>query len=186
MIRVETNRCFDCGGKETPEQTKRIEKHCLGLNCPERKSICCGAGCEAVSGDEGTGHYQCKKCHGEFIGGKCTAGDIIPPNADTTMTYPLLEKAPQPHTSWQFLDFICKNNEIVYENNEWVVIKNCKYNGAGKPLWLTAFHKGNLDSQAIMDLWSLWCGGDFEKWEWLIKARSKQTVKRFHIHLIQK
>jgi hypothetical protein len=109
-----------------------------------------------------------------------------PPNADTTMTYPLLEKAPQPHTSWQFLDFICKNNEIVYENNEWVVIKNCKYNGAGKPLWLTAFHKGNLDSQAIMDLWSLWCGGDFEKWEWLIKARSKQTVKRFHIHLIQK
>ena len=63
---------------------QNIEKHCLGLNCPERKSICCGAGCEAVSGDEGTGHYQCKKCHGEFIGGKCTAGDIIPPDAERT------------------------------------------------------------------------------------------------------
>jgi hypothetical protein len=46
---------------------------CLSISCPERFSICCGARSKAVTGDEGTGHFECSKCGKEYIGGKCTA-----------------------------------------------------------------------------------------------------------------
>ena len=46
---------------------------CLSIDCPERKSVCCGAISMNVSGDEGTGHFACSKCGKEFIGGKCNA-----------------------------------------------------------------------------------------------------------------
>jgi hypothetical protein len=100
------------------------------------------------------------------------------------MSYPLLKKAPKDHASQEFLDFLRENNKVVYENNEWLVIENCKYHTPKKP-WLTAFHKGQYDSNAITELWSLWCGGDFESWKWIKKAASKQTIKRFHIHLVK-
>ena len=46
---------------------------CLSIDCPERRSVCCNALPEAVSGDEGTGYFRCKSCKNEFIGGKCKA-----------------------------------------------------------------------------------------------------------------
>ena len=57
--------------------SKTIIKTCLGKDCPERKSICCGASAKAISGDEGTGYYACSKCGKEYIGGKCTGGDHL-------------------------------------------------------------------------------------------------------------
>lgn len=53
------------------------EKHCLSLDCPERRSVCCSALSEAVSGDEGTGYFRCKSCHKEFIGGECNAPEPL-------------------------------------------------------------------------------------------------------------
>ena len=55
---------------------------CLSIDCPERKSICCGAISKAVSGDEGTGYYVCSKCSNEYIGGKCTSGNGLPTNEE--------------------------------------------------------------------------------------------------------
>jgi hypothetical protein len=46
---------------------------CLGANCPERFSLCCHAPSKAVTGDEGTGYFECSKCGNEYQGGKCTA-----------------------------------------------------------------------------------------------------------------
>ena len=50
-------------------------KSCTGIDCPERFSKCCGAPSTAISGDEGTGYFICKKCFKEFVGGACTAGE---------------------------------------------------------------------------------------------------------------
>lgn len=50
-------------------------KSCLGIDCPERKSLCCGAVCTISTADEGTSCYICSECEKEFIGGKCTAGN---------------------------------------------------------------------------------------------------------------
>lgn len=100
------------------------------------------------------------------------------------MSYPLLEKAP-PHDSPEFIDFLRQNNKVVYENNEWLVIENCKYHKPEAP-WYTAFYKGEQgDTHAVMNIWTLWFGGDFDGWEWRKKRSSDQTIKRFHIHLIK-
>lgn len=65
--------------KNKPEN--KPEKHCLSLSCPERRSLCCGEGGEAVIADEGTAYYECKGCRKEFIGGACNAGrPKIPPD----------------------------------------------------------------------------------------------------------
>ena len=59
------------------------EKHCLGLQCPERFSLCCGAGSHPMvsllSSDEtltnvNTPVFVCDNCNKEFQGGECTAG----------------------------------------------------------------------------------------------------------------
>jgi|GEM_PF-4552069 len=51
------------------------QKTCASLSCPERRSVCCNAKSKAYSADEGTGYFKCATCGGEFIGGKCTAGE---------------------------------------------------------------------------------------------------------------
>jgi len=51
--------------------TKKILRQisCLGLNCPERKSVCCGAGSIAVKRKDYM--FACKNCRKEFVGGEC-------------------------------------------------------------------------------------------------------------------
>mgnify|MGYP001613490349 CR=1 FL=1 len=46
-------------------------KTCLNVNCPERFSLCCGAGCTNGEGDEEA--FVCRKCRRKFFGGACTA-----------------------------------------------------------------------------------------------------------------
>jgi len=48
------------------------ELHCLSIDCPERKSICCGAGCY-LDGVE----FRCKNCQNLFVGGKCNAYEKV-------------------------------------------------------------------------------------------------------------
>lgn len=51
----------------------KIGVTCLSIDCPERKSLCCGAISEASIADEGTGCFVCSKCKKEYIGGECNA-----------------------------------------------------------------------------------------------------------------
>ena len=56
----------------------KIVKTCLGIDCPERFSLCCHAGSRSASEPEillGVPAYYCSKCGKEFQGGECTAGD---------------------------------------------------------------------------------------------------------------
>lgn len=100
-------------------------------------------------------------------------------------SYPLLEKAPSDHLSPEFLEFLRANNVVEWESDQWLVIRNCKYWTEEKP-WLTAFWIGynRLDGREWwQDIDILWY--EFGDWKWVKKAASKQTVKRFHIHLIK-
>lgn len=119
-----------------------------------------------------------------------------PPTAErSNKSYPLLEKAPIDHNSPKFLDFLRANNKVVYDSDSWLVIENCKYHTPEKP-WLTAFWKGNKsgkipekiegikDREWYNDIDILW--DEFRDYEWLKKSKSKQTIQRFHIHLIKK
>lgn len=99
------------------------------------------------------------------------------------MIYPLLTKAPINHFSKEFITFLYENNPVIYEDEAWLVIANCKYNKPNAP-WLTAFYKlapkdpWQNHLKSLIEIW-----GD---WEWIKKAASQQTIKRFHIHLIKK
>lgn len=103
-----------------------------------------------------------------------------------TMNYrTLLKNAPR-HDSPGFITYLRKNNPVVFENPQWIVIENFKYHTEDRPWW-TAFHKAppkdvNRPWYADMDI--LWY--EFGDHEWIKKSASKQTVKRFHIHVIPK
>lgn len=52
----------------------KAEIHCLGSDCPERFSLCCGAGSRSASEGEmmlGVPQFFCGKCGKKFKGGKC-------------------------------------------------------------------------------------------------------------------
>jgi hypothetical protein len=90
-----------------------------------------------------------------------------------SMSYPLLENAPD-HDSPEFLDYLREHNTVVKEYKNWLVIENCKYHRPDRP-WHTAFWKnGSMNTRPLQRLY--W------QWEWLKKAKDKQTVERFHIH----
>jgi hypothetical protein len=90
-------------------------------------------------------------------------------------TYPLLRDAPD-HFSEGFIDFLRARNPVVFEDDSWIIIENCKYHTPEQP-WLTAFAKStkNFPDLETLSPWS--------DWEWQKKAMEKQTVKRFHIHI---
>ena len=89
--------------------------------------------------------------------------------------YPLLLDAPA-HGLPAFIDYLREKNVVVFENESWIIIENCKYHTPERP-WLTAFAKTPHD---IPDLGSLSAWID---WEWKKKSSKAQTVKRFHIHM---
>lgn len=96
------------------------------------------------------------------------------------MTYPHLENAPEDHLSPEFLEYLRTHNEVVAETDYWLVIENCKYHTPDKP-HLTAFHKRDKQYfDEIEDLQRL-----FLQYDLLIKSPKRQSVKRFHIHLIK-
>lgn len=49
------------------------EVHCLNINCPERKSTCCGAKSALAKCRCMDEHLVCSECRKPFFGGKCTA-----------------------------------------------------------------------------------------------------------------
>ena len=85
--------------------------------------------------------------------------------------YPLLERAPKDHSSPEFLDFLRENNPVLWEDDEWLAIENCKYG------WPTVFAKvENPGIQAVLERYSAY--------EWKVKPETKRTVGRFHIHIL--
>lgn len=109
------------------------------------------------------------------------------------MTYPLLEKAPEDHFSPEFLQFLRDNNVVVFENEGWLVIENCKYNMQGDgehKRWHTAFLKSNEPWVLIQDEhWNRLRGViimmGYSTWEMRIKRPHARTVKRLHVHFIE-
>lgn len=96
------------------------------------------------------------------------------------MTYPLLEKAPKDHNSPEFLDFLRDNNVVIMDGATWLVIENCKYHTKEKPHYTAFFVQGLPLGMSIMELQNR-----FPEFDLLIKAPKRQSVKRFHIHLIK-
>lgn len=102
------------------------------------------------------------------------------------MTYPLLAEAPTDHNSEEFLAFLRQKNAVVWENDQWLVIENCKYHTQDSP-WYTAFHKPLNDETEwwndidILDVKFCWEGYDM-----LVKAPERRSVQRFHVHLVKK
>jgi len=94
------------------------------------------------------------------------------------------------HKSPLFLQFLRDNNTVILETGEWLVIENYKYHTPESP-WYTAFWKGHKCDDLQCEAWwtdidELWYHDDWADWEWLKKPVSKQTVKRFHIHIFKK
>jgi len=56
---------------------------CLSLDCPERKSVCCGA--SSIASEELASillkyayPFACKNCGKEFVGGECKMNNFDP------------------------------------------------------------------------------------------------------------
>ncbi len=94
------------------------------------------------------------------------------------MTYELLKNAPA-QDSPEFIEYLRKNNVVIKETDNFILIQNCKYHSPEKP-WYTLFTKKK--SYPAVELLSILY--DYFEWEWLKKSKEKQTVPgRFHIHL---
>lgn len=93
----------------------------------------------------------------------------------------LLAEAPA-HDTPEFIEYLKQNNKVVAENDAWIVIENFKYHTPERP-WLTAFYKPVAQHSALKAM--SWVGYMFMDWTWLKKNADTQSVKRFHIHLIQ-
>jgi hypothetical protein len=94
----------------------------------------------------------------------------------------LLKNAPD-HMSGAFLDYLRANNNLAGVGNAvWLVIENCKYHTEDKPHY-TAFLKApkKLSMNDILLLQN-----DYPDFDLLIKAPTRQSIKRFHCHLIKK
>lgn len=93
-------------------------------------------------------------------------------------SYPLLENAP-PHDTPEFLTYLRDKNPVVYEDEFFLIVKNCKYH-TEKRAWYTAFAKSSVRyfSNDFMRL--------FGHMEWLKKASKNQTIPaRFHVHMLE-
>ncbi len=96
------------------------------------------------------------------------------------MSYSLLKKAP-PHDAPEFIDYLRANNQVIWEDEDWIVIENCKYHTKKKP-WYTCFYKGQITDwgRAFKTFWN-----KYGAYEWLVKGPKRRTVTRFHIHVYQ-
>lgn len=95
----------------------------------------------------------------------------------------LLKQAPQDHFSDEFIQFLRDNNEVVEENENWLIIKNCKDSNDYTAFFIRDIWK-NVYKMFLMDMPDLI--KKYENREWKIKAPHKRTVKLFHVHLIKK
>ena len=93
-------------------------------------------------------------------------------------SYPLLEKAP-PHLSPEFIDYLREHNVVVAEDDEWLMIENCKYHTPEQRHY-TAFSKcAKINFEGIP--WHLYPAG----WQVLVKRKKDRTVQRWHVHFIE-
>ena len=65
----------------THKPIPKVKITCTNIDCPERKSLCCGAISKSASEPEimlGVPMYFCSKCGKEYQGGECDAGSSLP------------------------------------------------------------------------------------------------------------
>lgn len=93
----------------------------------------------------------------------------------------LLQGAPD-HMSPEFIKYLRDNNKVVHDSLEWLIIENTKYHTKENP-WHTAFYKGTDYYLALLDLVHI--PNSYRDWKWLKKPKKKQSVLRYHIHLIK-
>lgn len=107
---------------------------------------------------------------------KAISNPYLPMDYDT-----LLKNAPS-HDSEEFLEYLKRNNPVEFESKDWLIIRNFKYSKPDR-LWLTAFYKPVLFTPDWMKALNTLMYR-YNYWTWLRKPIDKQSVKRFHIHLI--
>lgn len=96
----------------------------------------------------------------------------------------LLREAPA-HDSAEFMEYLKEKNKVVYESISWLVIENFKYHTKEKPHY-TAFWQTEHNKHPFPDIYAIMgLQDEFRDFDFLIKARSRRSVQRFHIHLIK-
>ena len=120
---------------------RKIILTCLSLDCPERKSICCGAISTPISGDEGTGYFACSNCMKEYIGGECKTTKQSLPKGEIKKCTCVYGK----DGSQIGMCLRCANLEFKGAEKEWRrIVKMLKklYKRRGKPYWF--FNENDL------------------------------------------
>ena len=97
------------------------------------------------------------------------------------MTYPLLKQAPKNHMSAEFIDFVRANNTVILETPAWIVVENCKYH-TKKRRHYTAFYKYLYGIEDCLDV----ILKKFPDMLAYINPPQKRSVRRFHIHFIDR
>jgi len=99
------------------------------------------------------------------------------------MTYEELLAAAPAHETPEFLEYLRKNNKVVHEDEDWLVIENAKYHTPDRA-WFTAFVKdGFWGNDWMIDIKSLIL--HFGGLTWKKKSPKDQTVRRPHVHLYE-
>lgn len=82
------------------------------------------------------------------------------------------------HSTPEFIDFLREHNNVIWENQHWIIIENCKYENWRTAFWKhTDFKSGFYKSLGqVLD--------QYPECEWRKKHGKKQSIKRFHIHII--
>ena len=89
------------------------------------------------------------------------------------------------------MTFLRENNRVVYENEEWLVIENCKYHMKdGNKGWHTAFLKSNepwhiIQTKHYDRLRGVIIMMGYSTWEMRVKRQQDRSVKRLHVHFIE-
>lgn len=83
------------------------------------------------------------------------------------------------HNSPEFLVYLKENNPVIWESYDWLIIQNCKDENVRTAFWKNHPERGPV--QALHEVLD-----QYPECEWRKKHAKKQSIKRFHIHIINK
>lgn len=83
------------------------------------------------------------------------------------------------HMSDEFIDYLRKNNVVVVETPEHIIIENIKYHTIEDP-WHTLFSKQpkKIFANKIMKL----AQSKYDDWTMIRWRAGERSIKRFHVH----
>ena len=97
----------------------------------------------------------------------------------TENEYQEILKTVPDHNSPEFLDYLRENNPVIWENSNWLVIQNCKDKNVRTAFWKPSrgLFRPEMYLYEVLD--------QYPECEWRKKHANKQSIKRFHIHIIK-